>query len=166
MPFGDAEDVRNSPERGRVRSELSEGADRYRYPAGMGLLSSHNLRMAKDLLEKNRHKVGDMVEKAGGTIDKVSGGKTASVTSKASEAAKKYSDGTPPKYGTEVPVDDVPRQAMSAEEARVRQSQATAGAANAVKGAADALTNLMNKAAAQAEQHSTDNKPDGTESSR
>ena len=131
----------------------------------MGLLNAHNLRKAKELLEKNRHKVGDMVDKAGGTIDKVSGGKTASMTSKASEAAKKYSDGAQPKYGTEVPVDDATHQATGAEDARSQsqsqsQSQATAAAANAVKGAADALTNLMNKASAQAEQH--DKQPDGT----
>jgi len=166
MPFGDAEAARNSREGGDVRPELPEAAERHRYPAFMGLLSSRNLRMAKDLLEKNRHKVGDMVDKAGGTIDKVSGGKSASMTSKASEAAKKYSDGSPPKYGTEVPVDDATQQAMSAEDAQLRQSQATAGAANAVKGAADALTNLMNKVAAQAEQHTTDKKPDGTGTAR
>ena len=118
----------------------------------MGLLNTRNLRKAKDLLEKNRHKVGDVVEKAGGTLDKVSKGKTSAVTAKASDAAKKYSQGAAPKYGTEISVDDTTSRAMSAEDAQVRQAEATAGAANAVKGAADALTNMMNKAAAKAEQ--------------
>ena len=117
----------------------------------MGLLNSRNLRKAKDLLEKNRHKVGDVVEKAGGTLDKVSKGKTTSVTAKASDAAKKYSEGATPKYGTEIHIDDETSQRMSNEDAQARQAQATAGAANAVKGAADALTNMMNKATAMAE---------------
>jgi hypothetical protein len=122
----------------------------------MGLLNARNLRKAKDLLEKNRHKVGDMVEKAGGTIDKVSGGKTSSVTAKATDAAKKYSDGTQPRYSTETFLDDETHQAMSAEDAQMRESQATATAANAVKGAADALTNLMNKATETAEKAQKD----------
>lgn len=118
----------------------------------MGMLSSRNLRKAKDLLEKNRHKVGGVVEKAGGTLDKVSKGKTTSVTAKASDAAKKYSEGAVPKYGTETFIDDEASQRMSNEDAQARQAQATAGAANAVKGAADALTNMMNKATAKAEE--------------
>jgi len=118
----------------------------------MGLLNTRNLRKAKDLLEKNRHKVGDVVEKAGGTLDKVSKGKTTSVTAKASDAAKKYSEGAVPKYGTEIHIDDETSRTMSAEDAQVRQAQATEGAANAVKGAADALTNMMNKATAKAEE--------------
>jgi hypothetical protein len=118
----------------------------------MGLLNSRNLRRAKDLLEKNRHKVGDVVEKAGGTLDKVSKGKTSSVTAKASDAAKKYSSGAGPKYSTEILVDDETSRAMSAEDAQLRQAQATETAANAVKGAADALTNMMNNATAKAEQ--------------
>jgi hypothetical protein len=123
----------------------------------MGLLNTRNLRKAKDLLEKNRHKVGDVVEKAGGTLDKVSKGKTSSVTAKASDAAKKYSQGAAPKYGTEIPVDDETSRAMVSEDAQARQAQATESAANAVKGAADALTNMMNKAAAQAEEHNAKN---------
>jgi prophage DNA circulation protein len=118
----------------------------------MGLLNTRNLRKAKDLLEKNRHKVGDYVEKAGGTLDKVSKGKTTAVTAKASDAAKKYSQGAAPKYGTEIHIDDETSRTMSAEDAQVRQAQATEGAANAVKGAADALTNMMNKATAKAEE--------------
>ena len=50
----------------------------------MGLLNTRNFRRAKQLLEKNRHKVGDAVEMAGTQIDKVSKGKTSNVTSKAS----------------------------------------------------------------------------------
>lgn len=126
----------------------------------MGLLNSRNLRKAKDLLDKNRHKVGDVVEKAGGTLDKVSKGKTSSVTAKASDAAKKYSQGAAPKYGTEIHIDDETARAMSAEDAQVRQAQASESAANAVKGAADALTNLMNKATEAAE---AQNKQKGTQ---
>jgi hypothetical protein len=129
----------------------------------MGLLNAHNLRKAKDLLDKNRHKVGDVVEKAGGTLDKVSKGKTSAVTAKASDAAKKYSQGAAPKYGTEISVDPATSRAMSAEDAQVRQAEAAAGAANAVKGAADALTNMMNKAAAKAEQANRADKGTPTE---
>ena len=121
----------------------------------MGLLNSRNLRKAKDLLEQNRHKVGDVVEKAGGTLDKVSKGKTSSVTAKASDAAKKYSEGAGPKYGTEISIDDETSRAMSAEDAQLRQAQASESAANALKGAADALTNLMNKATEAAEAQKT-----------
>ena len=131
----------------------------------MGLLNARNLRKAKELLEKNRHKVGDVVEKAGGTLDKVSKGKTTAVTAKASDAAKKYSQGAAPKYGTEIPVDDRLRDELSAEDradAERRQAEATATAANAVKGAADALTNLMNKAATTAEQHNAAKGSDGS----
>lgn len=120
----------------------------------MGLLNVRNLRKAKDLLEKNRHKVGDVVEKAGDTLDKVSNGKTAPVTAKASDAARKYSQGATPQYGTEFSVDDETRRSVAAHDsadANHGQSQAAETAANAVKGAADALTNMMNKAAAHAE---------------
>ena len=91
----------------------------------MGLLNSHNLRKAKDLLEKNRHKMGDVVEKAGGTLDNVSKGKTASVTAKASDAAKKYSGGAAPNFGTEVYLDVESSRAMTAEDAQLRQAQAS-----------------------------------------
>lgn len=127
----------------------------------MGLLNTRNLRKAKELLEKNRHKVGDVVEKAGGTLDKVSNGKTTSVTAKASDAAKKYSEGAAPKYGTEIHVDDTTSRAMSAEDAQMRQAQATEGAAKAVQGAADALTNLMNKASAKVEEQNQAKKTEG-----
>ncbi len=126
----------------------------------MGLLNSRNLRKAKDLLDKNRHKVGDVVEKAGGTLDNESKGKTSSVTAKAADAAKKYSEGAAPKYGTEIHIDDDTSRAMSAEDAQLRQAQASESAANAVKGAADALTNLMNKATDAAE---AQNKKQGTQ---
>ena len=59
----------------------------------MGLLNARNLRTAKNLLDKNRHKIGGVVEKAGGTLDKVSKGKTTAVTAKATDAAHKYSQG-------------------------------------------------------------------------
>jgi uncharacterized protein YjbJ (UPF0337 family) len=58
----------------------------------MGLLDARNINKAKGLLEKNRHKVGDLVGKATDQVDKISKGKTASVTSKIDEAARKFSD--------------------------------------------------------------------------
>lgn len=119
----------------------------------MGLLNARNLRRAKQLLEKNRHKVGDAVEKAGSQLDKVSKGKTSNVTSKASDAAKKYSAAGVTHHGMDSQAPDLAPDGdpRSAEEAKLRQAQATATAANAVSGAANALTNLMNKAAAKAE---------------
>ena len=126
----------------------------------MGLLNTRNLRRAKQLLEKNRHKVGDAVEMAGTQIDKVSKGKTSNVTSKASDAAKKYSAGGVTHHGIDSSASDsvshndpvsAEEAKMSAEEAKIRQAQAAATAATAVTGAANALTNLMNKAAAKAE---------------
>ena len=123
----------------------------------MGLLNARNLRRAKQLLDKNRHKVGDVVEKAGTKLDEVSKGKTSNVTSKAAGAAKKYSAGGVTHHGMEAPAPDLTPHGdpMAAEAAKVRQSQATATAANAVAGAANALTNLMNKAAAKAETTNT-----------
>jgi len=119
----------------------------------MGLLNARNLRKAKQLLDQNRHKVGDVVEKAGTQLDKVSKGKTSNVTSKASGAARKYSDGAVTHHGLDSRAPDLTPHGdpLSAEEARLRQSQATTSAANAVTGAANALTNLMNKAAEKAE---------------
>ncbi len=119
----------------------------------MGLLNARNLRRAKQLLDKNRHKVGDVVEKAGTQLDKVSKGKTSNVTSKASDAAKKYSSAGTTHHGISSSAPDFTPHGdpLSAEEAKLRQSQATTSAANAVSGAANALTNFMNKAAAKAE---------------
>ena len=57
----------------------------------MGLLSGRNVRKAKSLLEKNRHKVGGIVDKATDQVNKVSKGKTASVTAKIDDAAHKFS---------------------------------------------------------------------------
>ena len=59
----------------------------------MGLFNARNLAKAKGLLEKNRHKVGDYVGKAGEQLDKATKGKSANVTSKATEAARKYAAG-------------------------------------------------------------------------
>ncbi|MFK7916709.1 MAG: Rv0909 family putative TA system antitoxin [Ilumatobacter sp.] len=117
----------------------------------MGLLNARNLRKAKQLLEKNRHKIGDAVEKAGTQLDKVSKGKTTAATAKASDAAKKYSAGGVTHHGIDTPAESPVNSTYSAEEAQARQAAATVGAANAVKGAADALTNLVNKAASKAE---------------
>lgn len=120
----------------------------------MGLLNARNLRKAKDLLEKNRHKVGGLTEKAGEKLDKVSGGKTANVTSKAAEAAKKYSaGGSTSSYSTEVPVDSSQFQS-GAVDPSVSQAQANAAgaaAANAIANMANAATNMMNNAAVQAQ---------------
>ena len=60
----------------------------------MGLLDARNITKAKGLLEKNRHKVGDLVGKATDQVDKISKGKTANVTSKIDEAARKFSGDT------------------------------------------------------------------------
>lgn len=59
----------------------------------MGLKDSLNVDKAKDLLEKNRHKVGPMVGKATDQVDKLSKGKTSSVTNKIDQAAMKFSHG-------------------------------------------------------------------------
>ncbi len=60
----------------------------------MGLLDARNINKAKGLLEKNRHKVGDLVGKATDQVDKISKGKTSSVTSKIDDAARKFSGDT------------------------------------------------------------------------
>ncbi|BAN01510.1 antitoxin [Ilumatobacter coccineus] len=120
----------------------------------MGLLNARNLRKAKSLLEKNRHKVGDIAEKAGAKLDKVSGGKTANVTSKAAEAAKKYSAGGTSNYSTQVPVDSSSFHAGAPVDPSVSQAQANAAgaaAANAIANMANAATNMMNNAAVQAQ---------------
>lgn len=57
----------------------------------MGLLSGRNMRKAQSLLNKNRHKVGGIVDKATDQIDKVTKGKTAGVTGKLDDAAHKFS---------------------------------------------------------------------------
>lgn len=57
----------------------------------MGLVNARNLKRAKVLLEKNRHKVGDLVGKAAIQVDKASGGKTSDVTTKIEQAARKFS---------------------------------------------------------------------------
>lgn len=133
-----------------LNAEGSVGVGGYR--GVMGLFSSRNIRKAKDLLEKNRHKVGDIVDKAGDQLDKVSNGKTSSVTAKATEAARKYSDGAVDHYGREIPVD--PAVAQGVPTAGATQEQANAAniaAANAITNAANAAANLMNNAAVQAQ---------------
>lgn len=120
----------------------------------MGLLNARNLRKAKLLLEKNRHKVGDIAEKAGEKLDKVSGGKTSNVTAKAAEAAKKYSQGGVSHYSTQVPVDqtNVPQGApVDPNVSQAQAAAASAAAAAAIANMANAATNLMNNAAVQAQ---------------
>ena len=62
----------------------------------MGLMDSLNLKKAKSLLEKNRHKVAGVVGKATDQVDKISKGKTSKVTSKIDNAARKFSRGSSP----------------------------------------------------------------------
>lgn len=123
----------------------------------MGLVNARNLRRAKQLLDKNRHKIGDVVEKASTQLDKASNGKTSNFTSKATDAAKKYSASGVTHHGMDESAPDTkPHGDPLADDAeRVgqphSQRSATTSAAGAVAGAASALTNFMNKAAAKAE---------------
>lgn len=137
------------------------GASRYSVP--MGLFNTRNLRKAKQLLEKNRHKVGDVVEKAGTQLDKVSKGKTSSVTSKASDAAKKYSTGGATHHGIDTPPMPPPGQYDPSDGADAKRQQAAA--AGAVTGAANAFTNFLNKAADKVEQAKPNGASDAAASS-
>lgn len=56
-------------------------------------MKARNLAKAKAMVEKNRHKVGDLVGKATDQVDKVSKGKTSNVTAKIDKAARKFSAG-------------------------------------------------------------------------
>jgi vacuolar-type H+-ATPase subunit E/Vma4 len=123
----------------------------------MGLINARNLSKAKALLEKNRHKVGDYVEKATEQLDKVSKGKTNDVSRKIDGAARKYSDGATVHQGVhpDAAVDTPPATSSSREpldeaELARRQAEANIAAANAVKAAADAANSILGKAAAQA----------------
>ena len=80
--------------RGTSIAESTDTVGRVRYPGSMALLNARNLRKAKELIEKNRHKVGDAVGKATEKIDKASGGKTTNFSKKAEDAARKYSAGS------------------------------------------------------------------------
>ncbi len=124
-----------------------------RYRVGMGLVNARNLRRAKQLLEKNRHRVGGVVEKAGEQLDKVSNGKTTNVTAKAAGAARTYSEGSPAHPGPRTEGEPVERPDPSGGDADADAggTDASGSAATAVKGAADAFTNFLNKAAAKAE---------------
>ena len=118
----------------------------------MGLLNGRNLRMAKELLEKNRHKVGDAVGKATETVDKVSGGKTSSISKKAEEAARKYSAGSSATHHGAHPdavSDGDSSSSMSKEEAELRRAQTQAKAASAVAGLANAANGFLAKAQAR-----------------
>lgn len=116
----------------------------------MGLLNARNLRMAKELVEKNRHKVGDAVGKAAEKIDKASGGKTTNFSKKAEDAARKYSSGS-----SAAPHRDHPDAVsgshsnpgpMSKEEAEVCRAEAQAKAATAMADLARAAEELLSKA--------------------
>ncbi len=118
----------------------------------MGLINARNLRRAKRLLDKNRHKLGDLTDKAGEKLDKVSKGKTSNLTAKASEAAHKYSDGGVGRHDfgdasgdhDGMPAHEAPRTSAEAEAANI-------AAANAMTDMANAATDFMNSAAAQAQ---------------
>lgn len=119
----------------------------------MGLLNARNLRRAKELLEKNRHKVGDAVGKATEKIDKVSGGKTSNISKKAEEAARKYSAGSSATHHGAHP-DAV--SSMSKEDAELRRAEAQAKAATAVAGLADAANGFLAKAQARVDEAAVD----------
>ena len=106
--------------------------------------------MAKELMEKNRHKVGDAVGKATEKIDKASGGKTTNFSKKAEDAARKYSAGSSATQDGDHPdaVSDSNSKpgAMSKEEAEARRAEAQAKAATAMAGLAHAAEGLLSKA--------------------
>lgn len=113
----------------------------------MGVLNSYNLRKAKRLLDRNRHKLGDIVEKAGGTLDKVSKGKTSQMTAKAAEAAKKYSDGARTAHdfgdGRSDPYGEHGEH-PDAERMQAEAHAAGIAATNAMTNMANAAANMMN----------------------
>jgi len=135
----------------------------------MGIVNARNLRKAKQLLEQNRDKVGGIVEKAGGQLDKVSKGKTSTVTSKAADAARKYSEGAVTHHGVDQPSSAPPQSTAQTPDSTgvdpswaapapkagqptaAQTTSAEATAAGAVTGVASALTNLLNKTAESVE---------------
>ena len=116
----------------------------------MALLNARNLRKAKELIEKNRHKVGDAVGKATEKIDKASGGKTTNFSKKAEEAARKYSSGSSATHHGGNPDaasdGDSHSGSMSKEEAEVRRAEVQAKAATAMADLAHAAEELLSKA--------------------
>lgn len=122
----------------------------------MGLLNARNLRKAKQLLEKNRHKVGDVVGKATEKVDKVSGGKTSNLSKKAEEAARKYSAGSSATHHGAHPDavsggydDGDAGGSLSREEAELRRVEAQTKAATAVTGLMNAANGFLGKAQAK-----------------
>ncbi len=125
----------------------------------MGLLNARNLRRAKELLEKNRHKVGDVVGKATVQIDKVSGGKTSNLSKKAEEAARKYSAGSSathhgdhPDAGSDSHDSHDHDDSRSREDAEIRRAKAQAKAATAMAGLANAANGFLEKAQARVDE--------------
>ena len=123
----------------------------------MGLVNARNLRKAKQLLEKNRHKVGDAVSKATEKIDKASGGKTSNLSRKAEDAARKYSAGSNATHHGAHP-DAVSGDysggysSTSKEEAELRRAEAQAKAATAMAGLANAANGFLSKAQARVDE--------------
>lgn len=58
----------------------------------MGLLDKNTLAKAKSLLDKNADKIAKGVDKATNAVDKATKGKSAKLTSKVDQAAKKLVD--------------------------------------------------------------------------
>ncbi len=134
----------------------------------MGLLNSRNLSKAKAMLDKNRHKIGGIVDKATDQIDKVSKGKSSNITKKVDDAAHKYSAGSGSGVShsglDDETFHDEPISATGPyDDAELQRRQAEAGiaATNAATAAAEAFTNLANKAASEidAQQRSGDAPP-------
>ena len=121
----------------------------------MGLLNSRNLSKAKAMLDKNRHKIGGIVDKATDQIDKVSKGKTSNITKKVDDAAHKYSasSGSGVTHsgldGETFPEDGSTGGSYDDAELQRRQAEAGIAATNAATAAAEAFTNLANKAASE-----------------
>jgi len=70
----------------------------------MGLLNKRNIDKAKGLLEKNKDKIAKGVDKATDAVDKATKGKSAKLTSKVDQAAKKFAGNdadTDPATGTD-----------------------------------------------------------------
>ncbi|WP_395152650.1 antitoxin [Ilumatobacter sp.] len=116
----------------------------------MGLLNARNLLKAKELIEKNRHKVGDVVGKATQKIDKASGGKTTNFSKKAEDAARKYSSGSSATHHGDrsdtASGNDSNSAPMTQEEVETRRTEAQVKAAEAMAALAHAAEELLIKA--------------------
>jgi hypothetical protein len=69
---------------------------------------SKNKEKATEQFEKNKHKVAPLVEKATDQVDKATKGKSASITSKVDEAARKVSGGSTTTGSEPMPTETLP----------------------------------------------------------